>query len=466
MPDIPTIPSKVTVHLGAPSASAPNITLSFADYIKNVASSEVFPTWDEDALRANIWAQISFTLNRIYTEYYRSRGYDFDITNDISIDQSFVNGRDVFENISRLVDEQFNSYIRREGNIEPLFAVYCDGVEVKCGGLEQWGSQTLAQQGLSAEEILKRYYGNDIEIVRNVPIEGISGSAPAVPLREGSSGPNVQIAQIRLNRIATDFPAIPKIYPPDGIFGPETTAAVKAFQEAFSMTADGIIGPATWYRIQAIFNSVKRLNELTSEGLTVADISTQFPRALGAGDSGNEVRALQYFLAYIAQYVNSVPPLTIDGSFGPSTEAAVRGFQRTYGINEDGVVGEVTWDRIYNVYLGLVANLPASFTEGQVLPFPGTILRIGSEGEDVRVLQNYLNYIAKTYPEIPTVTPTGYFGTATANATNAFASLFGIEGTLPSTVGAVMWDAIADVYQDLYVGSMASEGQFPGYSVS
>lgn len=466
MPDIPSIPSSVTVHLGAPSASAPNVTLSFADYIKNVASSEVFPTWDEEALRANIWAQISFTLNRIYTEYYRSRGYDFDITNDISIDQSFVNGRDIFQNISQIVDEQFNSYIRRSGNIEPLYAVYCDGIEVACGGLEQWGSQNLAQQGLSAMEILRRYYGDDIEIVENVPIEGISGSAPAVPLREGSSGPNVQIAQIRLNRIATDFPAIPKIYPPDGIFGPETTEAVRAFQEAFSMTVDGVIGPATWYRIQAIFNSVKRLNELTSEGLTLADITTQFPRVLAAGDSGPEVRALQYFLSYISEYVNTVPPLTPDGSFGPATEAAVRGFQRTYGLTEDGVVGELTWDRIYNVYLGLVANLPLSYTEGRVLPFPGTILRIGSEGEDVRVLQNYLNYIARTYPEIPSVNVTGYFGTATSGAVNAFASLFGIEQTSPGTVGAVMWDAIADVYQDLYVGTMGNEGQFPGYTVS
>ncbi|MBO5788712.1 MAG: peptidoglycan-binding protein, partial [Clostridia bacterium] len=270
-PALPSIPEFVTVHLGSPTSAAQNVTVTFPDYIKNVASSEIFPTWDEAAIRANILAQISFTLNRIYTEYYRNRGYTFDITNDISIDQSFVYGRDIFQNISQIVDEIFNSYIRREGTIEPLFAVYCDGIEVSCDGLSQWGSQALAGEGLSYIDILKRYYGDNIEIVSNVPVGGNDPSAPLVPLEVGSSGPLVQLLQIRLNRISSDYPAIPKINPPNGIFGPQTDQAVRAFQRAFQLTEDGIVGSATWYRVNAIFNAVKRLNEITSEGLTLTE---------------------------------------------------------------------------------------------------------------------------------------------------------------------------------------------------
>ena len=152
---LPVIPENITVHLGRPTESARNVTVPFADYIKNVASSEIYPTWPENALRANILAQISFTLNRIYTEYYRSRGYDFDITNSTAFDQSFVYGRDIFENISQIVDEIFNEYIRRSGSVEPLFAVYCDGINVQCNGVSQWGSVELANQGLTPYEILQ-----------------------------------------------------------------------------------------------------------------------------------------------------------------------------------------------------------------------------------------------------------------------------------------------------------------------
>ena len=188
--NLPIIPNTITVHLGDPrDASAPNITLPFIDYIKNVASSEIYPTWPESALRANIYAQISFALNRIYTEYYRSRGYPFDITSSTAYDQYFVNERDVFENIDRIVSDIFNSYIRRSGSVEPLFAQYCDGINVRCdGGLSQWGSVTLAENGLTPFQILQRYYGNDIELVQNVPVGNAQASAPSVPLQLGSSG--------------------------------------------------------------------------------------------------------------------------------------------------------------------------------------------------------------------------------------------------------------------------------------
>ena len=230
MAELPVIPETVTVHLGAPDAPAENVTVNFSDYIKNVASSEIYPTWPENALRANIYAQISFALNRIYTEYYRARGYDFDITNSTAIDQSFVYGRDIFDNVSEIVDEIFNDYIARQGFIEPLYALYCDGVRTTCPGLSQWGSVDLAEQGYIPYDILRYYYGNDINIIQNAPVENVSESYPEVPLRLGSAGNAVRTVQTRLNRMSVNYPAIPKISSPDGIFGTETEDAVLEFQ--------------------------------------------------------------------------------------------------------------------------------------------------------------------------------------------------------------------------------------------
>ena len=198
---VPFIPQNITVHLGAPSANAANVTVSFSDFVKNVASSEIYPTWDESALRANILAIVSFALNRVYTEFYRSRGYDFDITSSTAYDQYFVNGRSYFDNVSRLVDELFNDYLRRPGFVEPLAAKFCNGTTVTCEGLSQWGSQNLAQQGYNSQQILRSYYGN-VEKVQNAPIRGNRSSYPGTPLRRGSTGPNVVIVQTSINRIA------------------------------------------------------------------------------------------------------------------------------------------------------------------------------------------------------------------------------------------------------------------------
>ncbi|MBE6696139.1 MAG: peptidoglycan-binding protein [Ruminococcaceae bacterium] len=465
-PSLPVIPETVTVHLGAPSENANNVTVSFPDYIKNVASSEIYPTWPENAIRANIYAQISFALNRIYTEYYRVRGYPFDITNSTAIDQSFVYGRDIFENISQIVDSIFNSYIQRQGNVEPLFAQYCDGVRVTCDGLSQWGTVSLAEQGLLPYQILQYYYGDNINIVTDVPIQGISGSAPLVPLRYGFSGPDVQQIQVRLNRISNNYPAIPKIYPTDGVYGRETEQAVTAFQEIFNLTPDGIVGNNTWYRIAYIYNSVKRLNELNSEGLTLNEISSQYPNELSSGSTGEGVFTLQYYLSYIANFVNTVQKPRTDGIFGAETEQSVRDFQRTYGLPVTGVVEEVTWSNIYNVYLGLVSSVPLEYREGVTVPFPGVVLRRGATGEDVRVLQEYLNYVANVYTEIPQTSVTGNYGSATENAVTAFQELFGLDVGRRGVVGSVTWAALMDVYEDIYRGNRASTGQYPGYTVS
>ena len=351
-PVTPYVPQNITVHLGPPSSNAANVTVPFVDYVKNVASSEIYPTWDESALRANILAIVSFALNRVYTEFYRSRNYDFDITNSTAYDQFFVNGRSYFENVSRLVDELFNDYLRRPGFVEPLAAKFCNGTTVTCEGLSQWGSQNLAQQGYNSTQILESYYGN-VETVLNAPIRGITSSYPGTPLRIGSTGPNVVTLQVALNRISQNYPAIPKIPTADGIFGSRTEAAVKKFQQIFNLTPDGIVGKATWNAVVRLYTAVTALSELRSQGQQFYAINWSPPGGLQIGDSGEKVRLLQYMLSVLSAYIPAIPPVTVDGIYGPATRAAVLAAQRRFQLPETGTVGAQTWDAIYDQYSGI-----------------------------------------------------------------------------------------------------------------
>ncbi len=353
MPTVtPFVPQRITVHIGPPSSGGENVTVSFSDYVKNVASSEIYPTWDESALRANILAIVSFALNRVYTEFYRSRGYDFDITSSTAYDQAFVKGRGYFENISRLVDELFNDYLRRPGFVEPLAAKFCNGTTVTCEGLSQWGSQNLAQQGYSSNQILRSYYGN-VETVSNAPIRGNTSSYPGTPLRVGSTGPNVVVIQTSLNRISQNYPAIPKIPAVDGIFGSRTEASVRAFQRIFGLTPDGIVGPGTWYELVRLYTGVNALSELRSQGQQFYAINWSPPNALDVGDTGDKVRQLQYMLSVLSAYISDIPPVTVDGIYGQATRAAVLAAQRRFRLPETGVVDAVTWDEIYDQFAGI-----------------------------------------------------------------------------------------------------------------
>ena len=364
-PVTPYVPQTITVHLGPPSSNAENVTVSFQDYVKNVASSEIYPTWDESALRANIFAIVSFALNRVYTEFYRSRGYDFDITSSTAYDQFFVKGRSFFENISRLVDELFNDYLRRPGFVEPLAAKFCNGTTVTCEGLSQWGSQNLAQQGYNSIQILQSYYGN-VETVLNAPIRGITSSYPGTPLRLGSSGPAVVTIQTAINRISQNYPAIPKIPAVDGVFGSRTEATVRAFQDVFDLTPDGIVGPATWYAIVRLYTAVTSLSELRSQGQQFYAINWSPPNGLELGDTGEKVRLLQYMLSVLSSHITSIPPLRIDGVFGQETRAAVLAAQRRFELPETGTVGAQTWDEIYDQYAGIETTVLRSGED-----FPG-----------------------------------------------------------------------------------------------
>lgn len=367
---IPYVPQRITVHLGAPSASADNVTVSFSDYVKNVASSEIYPTWEESALRANILAIVSFALNRVYTEFYRSRGYDFDITSSTAYDQFFVRGRSFFSNVSRLVDELFNSYLRRPGFVEPLAAKFCNGTTVTCEGLSQWGSQALAQQGYNSTQILRSYYG-DVEIVANAPVQDYVSSYPGTPLRRGSVGPNVVVIQTELNRISQNYPAIPKVSAVDGIFGAATENSITAFQKIFNLNPDGVVGPATWYALVRLYTAVTSLSELRSQGQRFYTIAWNKGRPLVPGDRGIQVEHLQYMLRVLAAYISQIPSVAVDGIYGSASRSAVLAAQDYFGLPQTGTVDLTTWDEIYDQFTG-IEN--ASFRDLERFPYTSAVI--------------------------------------------------------------------------------------------
>lgn len=457
------IPEFITVHLGAPRENASNVTVSFPDYIKNVASSEIYPTWPENALRANIYAQISFALNRIYTEWYRSQGYPFDITASTQYDQKFIAGRDIFESINTIVDQIFNDYLRRQGNVEPLFAQFCNGTTVTCPGLSQWGTVTLANQGMTPYEIVQYYYGEDIDIVRNAPVQAVIESYPGYVLQFGLVEESVKFLQIRLNRISRNYPAIPKIPTINSRFDLATEQAVIAFQKIFNLTPDGLVGKNTWYKIAFIYNNVKRLSELNSEGLSLSEVSKQFPSVLRMGDTGDGVKVLQYYLSVASRFVSAVPPVAIDGVFGQKTKDAVTAFQRQYGLVQDGIVGRNTWNQLYRLVKGVGAAVPL-FDLAEPVDFDGVLLRRGSRGERVGLLQEYLTVIARYDADIPAIPVTSYFGDQTYNAVIRFQQEYGL--TPDGIVGKNTWDRITSVYSSLQDGMVTRFGQFPGYTIN
>lgn len=257
------VPEYIIVHEGVPSnASAPNYKVPYNDYIKNVASCEIYSTWDEKAIRANIYCIISFTLNRIYTEWYKGKGYKFDITNSTAYDHAFNYGRNIFDNISQIVDEIFSTYVKRSGVKQPLLTQYCDGKRVQCPGwLTQWGSQSLATQGYTPYDILTNFYGTDINLVQAEQVAGSPQSYPGYTLEIGNSGEPVRVVQSFLNRISENYPLIPKV-PVDGQYGESTSEQVKKFQEIFSLPVTGKVDYTTWYKISNIYVGVTKIAEL------------------------------------------------------------------------------------------------------------------------------------------------------------------------------------------------------------
>lgn len=466
MPDTtPVIPEFITVHLGAPASNAQNVTVPFIDYIKNVASSEIYPTWPENALRANIYAQISFALNKIYTEFYRSRGYDFDITNTTQYDQAFVLGRDIFSNISDIVDDIFDSYLRRNGAIEPLASQFCNGTTVTCAGLSQWGSVSLANDGLLPFQIIRYYYGDDVSIINNVPVESVGESYPGTPIRLGDVGPEVQQVQILLNAISTNYPAIPKV-PTGAVFGEATENAVRTFQRIFNLTPDGVVGRATWYKLINLFTGINRLNELYARGDVIFGLSLEYPEELQEGDTGQGVYTVQLMLNFLSEYYDTVPQVAEDGVYGPSTTSAVSAFQRAYGLPVDGVVGPLTWESMYNAIKGIYISEGRSseFTTAPTFAqYPGIPLSMGARGNAVMTLQNHINDIVPVFSQVPSVNATGNYGPNTRTAVTELQS----QMNLPQNgiVDENTWNGIERMHRNVLRGSNAQFGQYPGYDL-
>lgn len=259
------VPQTIVVHDGVPTDStAKNYYVPYRDYIKNVASSEIYATWPQATITANVLAIMSFTLNRVYTEHYRNRGYDFTITSSTAFDHKWIYGRNIYESISVIVDEIFDNYLSRPEVKQPILTQYCDGKQVQClhrGWMTQWGSCDLGEQGYSPIEIIRNFYGENMYINTAEEIAGIPSSWPGYNLTLGSSGQKVRQVQEQLRTIASIYSAIPSVIP-DGIFGPATAAAVKSFQSVFGLPQTGVIDFPTWYKISHIYVAVSGIGEL------------------------------------------------------------------------------------------------------------------------------------------------------------------------------------------------------------
>lgn len=443
----PVIPTEITVHLGAPDEAAENITLPFQEYIKNVASNEIYPDWPLDAIKANVLAQISFALNRIYNEWYPSQGYNFDITSTHAYDQTFTKDGQFYENISQIVDDVFNNYIVRDGQVQPLFAQYCDGKNTICDGLSQWGSVSLALQGKTPLEILKYYYGDDISIVYNAPVEASILTFPGFPILLGSSGNFVKILKTQLNRISQNYPAIPKISEEGPAFTVETENAVKKFQEIFNLEPNGIVDKSTWYKIKYIYNAVKQVSDLFSEGISPEEVELIFNTELDYGDDTPAIRVLNYVLNFIAYFDNDLPFLNLSGSvFTKETEEVVRAFQNKYNIEATGIVDANTWKALVEAYDQTLQKIPEEYMKYQSEFYPGIVLSKGMSGPDIIKLQNYLLLICENTHSIPGVKVTGIFDDLTEQSVKAIQERYNLFAS--GLVDAATWYRIVELSKE------------------
>ena len=443
---VPIIPEEIIVHLGEPDAAARNITVPFAEYIKNVASGEIYPNWPIDAIKANVLAQISFALNRVYNEWYPSKGYDFDITNSPRYDQSFVENRQFFETISQVVDELFNDYLVKDDQVQPLFAMYCDGRITTCDGLSQWGTVSLANQGKSPLEILRNYYGN-VSIIFNAPVEENIRTYPGFPVEVGTAGDFVRMLNMQLNRIGQNYPAIPVVLNDSPYFTIETENAVKKFQEIFNLKVTGIVDKSTWYRIKYIYNAVKKISDLYSEGISIDEATLLFNRVLQLGDEGQYIRTLNYLVNVISYFDSSIPYLNLSGSkFTKDTETVVKAIQNKYNLTVNGIVNAETWKVIREVYRQTIRNVPSEYYTVLNEFYPGRFLSRGMTGDDIVNLQRFLYVICKNNKSIPGVVVNGIFDNLTEQSVKAIQRKYNLEET--GIVSPTVWYRIVELSKE------------------
>ncbi len=354
------IPEVIRVHLGEPGSDDKTVLVPFVDYVKNVASSEIYATWPTESLQANILAIISYALNRIYTGFYPSKGYNYDITADPDNDPYYVDGRNIYWNINDMVNEIFNKYIKRIGFNEPLLANYCNGITTRCEGLSQWGSVTLANQGKKADDILKYYYGN-VQLEMTQDIQGVEKKYPGKLIRLGDVGQNVMVIQQQLNQISKTYNNIPDIPVENGNFDAYTQDAVRAFQKQFNLSPDGIVGKKTWYQLAFVYNAARRLLDLSKKSRNIKVPESAPSSTLKEGSTGADVRLLQYLLNAASVFYNSVFPVEENGTFDKATKDSVNSFQKTFSLSQTGTVDGATWNALLNVYQGIEDQAGAVF---------------------------------------------------------------------------------------------------------
>ena len=439
----PVIPNTITVHLGAPNEAARDIVVPFSDYITNVSSSELYPTWPINALKANIYAIISFSLNRIYNEWYKSKGYNFDITSSPIYDQTYILDREVYENIQTIVEEIFSDYVVKGEQIQPYFTRYCDGRKTTCEGLSQWETVSLSNQGKSPLQILKYYYGNDIRIVEDAPVGDNTFGYPGYVNRIGSVGNPVSAIQRDLNRIRINYPAIPKIENSLGIYDRQTEEAVKKFQEIFSLPITGNVDKATWYKIKYVYTSVKKLSDLYSEGLSKQEATFLYKDELKYGDTGIEMEYIHYYLDAISFVDPDIPHLKTNSVFNDNTKSMVMAFQRKYGLPVTGVITYTDWNVLREVYDKLLMSFPKEYSVYIKELYPDYFLSRGMSGEDVKRLQEFLLIICNYDKSIPGVRVNGIFDELTENSVKKIQDDYGLGVT--GLVGPFSWKKIVEL---------------------
>ena len=439
----PIVPNTITVHLGKPDENVRDITVPFVDYISNVASSELYPTWPNASLTANIYAIISFTMNRIYNEWYRSKGYNFDITSSPIYDQTYTLNRATYENINNIVEEIFNNYVVKGNQIQPYFTRYCDGRKSQCDGLSQWGSVSLANQGKSFLEILKYYYGNDISIRYDALVGDNTMGYPGYDVGLGSAGNPVLAIQRDLRRIRQNYPAIPDITNTLGIYDQETVDAVKKFQEIFSLPTTGIVNKATWYKIKYVYTSVKKLSDLYSEGLTEAEATFLYEDELNYGDTGIEVQHIHYFLDAIAFLDPDIPRLKTNSIYNNNTMTMVMAFQRKYGLPITGIFTYRDWKVLKEAYDNILNSFPDEYKDFVDELYPDYFLVKGVVGEDVKRFQKFLLAICQFDHSIPGVRVNGIFDDLTEKSVLKLQKDYGFEEN--GVVGPLLWRKVVEL---------------------
>ena len=439
----PIVPNNITVHLGAPDAAARDITIPFTDYISNVAASELYPTWPRNALTANIYAIISFAMNRIYNEWYRSKDYNFDITSTPAYDQTYTLNRSTYENIDDIVGEIFDNYVVKNNQIQPYFTTYCDGRIKTCSGLSQWGTVSLANQGKTPLQILKYYYGNDINIKYNAPVGDTTEGFPGSDIGLGYAGNPVLAIQRDLRRIKQNYPAIPEITDTLGIYEKTTEDAVKSFQQIFALPVTGIVDKATWYKIKYIYTSVKKLADLYSEGITEEDATFLYTDELKYGDTGIEVEYIHYFLDALAFLDKDIPRLPTNSIYNNNTITMVKAFQEKYNLPVTGIFTYSDWTVLKNAYRNILKSFPKEYQDYIDELYPDYFLTRGMTGNDVKRFQKFLLTICRYDKSIPGVRVNGIFDDLTEKSVKKIQQDYGFD--INGIVGPLLWRKVVEL---------------------